>query len=105
MIGARVSAARAAAQVAVEYNYFRNVSDQQLTQASFELAKAFPEYPYWHWFRLLESMRSYGVIPPPGQPAPAPITEVPFQQSQILGMDWYVWALLGVGAFLAYKLL
>lgn len=104
IVGARLSAAQAAAQVAAEYDNFRQVSDAQLTQASFELARAFPQYSYWQWFRLLESVRTYGVIPPPGQPATVPITEAVGPAQAGIGGPWYAWLLAGLAAFVAYTI-
>jgi len=105
IIGSRISASQAAAQVAAQYDNFRQVSDAQLAQASFELANALPQYPYWQWFRLLESMRSYGAIPPPGQTPTVPITQVvdgPVQAG--IGGAWYMWLLAGLATFVAYQI-
>jgi len=105
IIGARLNAAQAAQKVAAQYDNFRQVSDAQLTQASFELARAFPQYPYWQWFRLLESMRSYGGIPGPGETPVLPITEIVDGQVQAgIGGAWYLWLLAGLAAFVAYKI-
>lgn len=105
IIGARLNAAQAAQRVAAEYDNFRQVSDAQLSQASFELANALPQYPYWQWFRLLESMRSYGAIPLPGQTPTVPITQVvdgPVQAG--ISGAWYLWLLAGLAAFVAYQI-
>lgn len=102
IIVSRMSAAAAAQQVAAEYGYFRQVSDQQLTQAAFELARAFPNYKYWDWFALLERMRSYGAIPQPGEVPVLPITQLPPVQAGI-GGSLGIWLLVGLGAFVAYQ--
>jgi len=102
IVSSRLSASQAAQQVAAEYGYFRQVSDQQLTQAAFELARAFPNYKYWDWFALLERMRSYGAIPQPGEVPVLPITQLPPVETGIWG-SLGIWLLVGLGAFVAYQ--
>lgn len=103
IIGSRLSAHQAAQQTAAQYDYFRNVSDQQLTQAAFELAKALPQYPYWEWFRILESMRAYGAIPGPGESTGITLPVDQTEQAGALGGQWYIWMLVGLGAFVVYN--
>lgn len=74
MVKSRISSAAAAQYAAAEFEHFKRLSDGELTQISFEMAKQFPEYPYWEWFRILEDLRKYGVFTPGtgADPQPAP---------------------------------
>ena len=72
MLKSRVNAATAAQYAAAEFDYFKRVSDGELTAIAFEMAGKFPEYPYWEWFRILEDLRSYGMLQAPPGPAQPP---------------------------------
>ena len=62
MITARIGAGAAAAKAAAEFEYFRDVSESQLTAISLELARKHPQYPEWQWFRLLSNLKKYGMM-------------------------------------------
>ncbi len=71
MVKSRVNAATAAQYAAAEFDYLKKASDAQLTEISFEMARKFPDYPYWEWFRILEDLRKYGAFQPAnGQAGP-----------------------------------
>lgn len=97
MVKSRVSAATAAQYAAAEFDYIKRASDAELTEIAFEMAKQFPEYPYWEWFRIMQDLRKYGAFEPgpkqaPSQP-PAPGEKPPDEKKD--NTVW-IWAAAGV---------
>lgn len=60
----RLSAQAAAQRTAEEFNYFLQLSEAELTEASFALAREFPNVKYWEWFGVLKNLRDYGYTLP-----------------------------------------
>lgn len=68
MVKSRVGAAAAAQMAAAEFEQFKRLSDGELTEITFEMARQFPVYPYWEWFRIMQDLRDYGYFTPGAQP-------------------------------------
>lgn len=60
----RLSAWAAAQRTAEEFNYFLQMSEAELTEASFALAREYPAVKYWEWFQVLKNLRDYGYTLP-----------------------------------------
>lgn len=89
MVNERIGAAVAAQKAAADFDYFKRVSDAELTEIAFEMAEQHPEIPYWEWFKLLQNIRKYGMR---SEPTPEP-TPPPVEKAGISG----AWIWVGVG--------
>lgn len=101
MVKSRISAATAANYAAAEFDYFKRVSDAELTGIAFEMARQFPQYPYYEWFRILQDLRRYGAFVPGQGPAqPPPDEDKPPEDEKPASYGW----LLGVLAVVVFVL-
>lgn len=98
MVTSRVNAATAAQRAAAEFNYFQDLSEGELTQISYELARKFPQYPYWEWFSLLRNLRNYGMLQQPEEPLPRPMESRASQTSSLI-----IAAVVGLAVVLFFK--
>lgn len=74
MVKKRIGASTAAQYAAMQFDYFRAMSDQEINDLVFELSRRYPQYPYWEWYNLVKSLRKYGALTP-GLPVTPPPTE------------------------------
>lgn len=70
MVRSRIGSAAAAEMAAADFEYFQQLSDAEITSIALEMAKAFPEYPYWEWFEIMSNLRKYGMWNPPEELEP-----------------------------------
>ena len=96
MVRYSINSATAAQYAAAEFDYFKRVSDAELTAVAFQMAKEFPEYPYYEWFRILQDLREYGAFTPGTEPAP-PGAELPDREPDDKKPPTYTWLLVALG--------
>jgi ABC-type arginine transport system ATPase subunit len=77
MVENRIESAIAAQYAAAQFDYFRAMSDQEITDLVFELSRQFPKYKDWEWYNIVNSLRKYGALTPilPDQQIVPPPTE------------------------------
>lgn len=97
MVRSRISSATAAQYAAAEFDYFKKVSDAELTAVAFQMAKEYPQYPYYEWFRILQDLREYGAFTPGTEPAQPPGGELPDREAEDKKPPSYTWLLVAVG--------
>lgn len=91
MVKSRVNAATAAQYAAAEFDYLKKASDGQLTEIAFAMARQFPQYHYWEWFRIMQDLRSYGGLQPPNVPAGPPALPPGEKDPDVKKDDTNVW--------------
>lgn len=92
MVRNRINAATAAQYAAMQFDYFRAMSDNEITDLVFELSRIYPQYPYWEWYNLVNSLRKYGALTP-GLPVTPPPTEPPTEKAST-ATGWIVLAVI-----------
>lgn len=97
MVKSRISSAIAAEQAAAEFDYFKRVSDAELTAVAFQMAKDYPQYPYFEWFRILEDLRAYGSLTPGIEPGQLPGADLPDRKADDKKPTSYTWLLVALG--------
>ena len=97
MLKRDINARTAAQYAAAEFDYFKRVSDAELTAAAFQMSKDYPQYPYYEWFRILQDMRKYGAIMPGAEPAQQPGAELPDREEEDKKPVSYTWLLVALG--------
>ena len=64
MVKNRIEAATATQYAAMQFDYFRTMSDREITDLVFELSERYTQYPYWDWYNIVSSLRKYGALAP-----------------------------------------
>jgi len=97
MLKRDIDARTAALYAAAEFDYYKQVSDAELTALAFQMAKDYPQYPYYEWFRILQDISEYGGSVPGPEPAELPPGELPDRDADDKKPTSYTWLLVALG--------
>lgn len=93
MVKSGIEAATAAEYAAMQFDYFRTMKDQEINDLVFELSERYPQYPYWEWYNIVNSLRKYGALPAGLPVTTPPITQQPMEKAST-ATGWIVLAVV-----------
>jgi len=98
MVKNRIEAATAAQYAAMQFDYFRAMSDREITDLVLELSERYPQYPYWEWYNLVNSLRKYGALTPG-----LPVTPPPEEKASTATGVWIAVAVAVAAVLIVWK--